>query len=402
MLIFVFMKHPLPELLAPAGSLAKLKLAVSYGADAVYLSGRHFGLRAAGENFTNHEIKEAVHFARPRGVRIYVTLNGFLHDDDLRALPSFVDCLGRLGVDGVIVSDLGVLEVVKEQGELPLHLSTQASCLNADSAKLWEQLGVSRVILGREVSLDEAKRIKDKTGMEIEMFVHGSLCSAYSGHCVISNFTRGRDSNRGGCAHSCRFEYELDFKEGDSRPKRAFFMNSKDLQGLALLEKFIEAGVDSLKIEGRMKSAQFLGVVTKSYRAALDSYGEQGLLDKNLLASMERELAKVPSRKTTTVNLSGSKDGEGICHDGRGNGAYTLLGVVLEVNDQYMALEVKSRFFVGDRVELVPFKGDFVEFEVGFIRSFDNTPLEKTRPSSVVKIPPVKEARPRNIVRGIL
>ena len=196
----------IPELLAPAGSLDKLKVAVSYGANAVYFGGLKFGLRSAADNFTEQELIEGVEFAHSHGSLVYVVLNGFLHDKDLEDLPEFIKFLESLKIDAVIVSDLGVIETVKKHTNLEVHLSTQASCLNSYSAKLWKKMGVSRIVLGREVSIEEAKKIKEVADIEIEMFVHGSMCMAYSGNCTISNYTQGRDSNRGGCRYGdeCR------------------------------------------------------------------------------------------------------------------------------------------------------------------------------------------------------
>ena len=263
----------LPELLAPAGSLEKLKTAVLYGADAVYFAGQEFGLRAAADNFTLDEIREGVEFAHSRGAKTYVVLNGFLHDSDLENLPAFVRFLKDVGVDAVIVSDPGVAMVVREHGPIPLHVSTQASVMNTYGALAWKELGAVRVVLGREVSIREAGRIQREAGIEIELFVHGAMCMAYSGHCVISNFTQGRDSNRGGCAHSCRFSYDVKFESGQH--ESSFVMSSKDLEGLMALPQFVEEGIVSLKIEGRMKGPLYAATTTRVYRAALDYYREQ-------------------------------------------------------------------------------------------------------------------------------
>ena len=204
------MTHWVPELLAPAGSLEKLKVAVSYGANAVYLGGQKFGLRSAAENFTIEELEEGVAFAHERNAQVYVVLNSFFHDKDFDTLDEFIKELERLKVDALIVSDPGVISHISKNSNLEIHLSTQASCLNVESAKMWKRLGVTRVVLGREVTVAEAGKIKRESGLEVEMFVHGSMCMAYSGNCVISNYTQGRDSNRGGCAHSCRFDYKLE------------------------------------------------------------------------------------------------------------------------------------------------------------------------------------------------
>ena len=223
------MSYWVPELLSPAGSLEKLKVSISYGADAVYCGGQKFGLRSAADNLTYQELEEGVNFAHEKNAKVFVVLNSFLHDQDLEELPSFVRFLEEVGVDAVIVSDLGVVRTVRSVSKIPIHLSTQASCLNIQSALFWKKMGVQRIVLGREVSLEEASQIKKETGLEIELFIHGSMCMAYSGNCVISNYTSGRDSNRGGCAHSCRFEYTLEGKEdsGNKKELKSFFMSSK-------------------------------------------------------------------------------------------------------------------------------------------------------------------------------
>ncbi|RLA64170.1 MAG: U32 family peptidase, partial [Epsilonproteobacteria bacterium] len=250
------MTQKIVELLAPAGNLEKLKVTVSYGCDAVYLGGEKFGLRSAADNFTNSELEEGVSFAHERGVKVYVVLNSFLYDKDLEELPPFLAFLEQLQVDAVIVSDLGVLKTVKELTNIPIHLSTQASCLNIEAGKLWKKMGAKRLILGREVSILEAAKIKRETGLEVELFIHGSLCMAFSGNCVISNYTMGRDSNRGGCAHNCRFEYSMDF--GDKKVN-SFFMSSKDLMGISQIPEFFLNEIDSIKVEGRMKTHLYVG-----------------------------------------------------------------------------------------------------------------------------------------------
>ena len=199
----------LPELLAPAGNLEKLKIAVLYGADAVYLAGPQFSLRAGTDNFSDVELAEGVRFAHDHRVKVYVTLNAFLHDEELAQLPDYIKFLDTCNVDAVIVSDLGVIATVQQYAPLPLHLSTQASCLNQYAAQLWKNLGVQRIVLGREVSINQAQAIRQAAGIEVEMFVHGAMCMAYSGNCTISNYTQARDSNRGGCVHSCRFPYSI-------------------------------------------------------------------------------------------------------------------------------------------------------------------------------------------------
>ena len=218
----------IPELLAPAGNLEKLKIAVLYGADAVYLAGPCFGLRAGTDNFSDEEMEEGVAFAHQRGVKVYVTLNSFPHDEELLNLPDYVKFLESCGVDAVIVSDAGMLSVAQRHSNLAIHLSTQASCLNSQAAVLWKNLGVKRIVLGRELSIDQARVIRERAGIEVEMFIHGSMCMAYSGNCIISNYTLGRDSNRGGCAQSCRFSYSIREIKKEQRARTGPFIREND------------------------------------------------------------------------------------------------------------------------------------------------------------------------------
>ena len=253
------------ELLAPAGNLNKLKIAVLYGADAVYLAGPKYGLRSASDNFSDTELLDGIHFAHRNNCKTYVTLNAFLHDKELEDLPDYVSFLEQSKVDAVIVSDLGVMTVVQQHSKLPIHLSTQASCINIHAAKAWKRLGAKRLILGREASLEEAGMIRKASGIELELFVHGAMGTAYSGNCTISNYTSGRDSNRGGCVQSCRFYYsELQdsyvkkninsenftesnftdlentiFNENIPGNDSASLLSSKDLRGMRLLPKYI-------------------------------------------------------------------------------------------------------------------------------------------------------------------
>lgn len=390
-----------PELLSPAGSLEKLKVAVLYGANAVYLGGQKFGLRQASDNFTTEELREGVEFAHERGTMVYVVLNSFLHDKDLEELPEFLALLSELKVDAVIVSDLGVITEIQKHSNLVVHLSTQASCLNVESAKLWKKMGVTRIVLGREVTIKEARAIKEETGLEIEMFVHGSMCMSYSGNCVISNYTQGRDSNRGGCAHSCRFEYSLDFKDNSIESKTAHFMSSKDLEGIRLLTDFIEAGIDSLKVEGRNKSHYYAGTISKVYSEALGHYREHGNFLSDDLLRWEEELAKVAHRDYTTGSLEHHAD-ESSIYDQRehDDNEYVVSGVILEtVPNKHILLEVRSAFFPGEELEIMPFKGPVLSLKVETLTTLGNQPLPKSKPGTVVKVPFIDGAERFNLVR---
>ncbi len=400
------MGHWTPELLSPAGSLEKLKVSVLYGADAVYLGGQKFGLRQASDNFTYEELAEGVEFAHSRGALVYVVLNSFLHDKDLAELPEFLALLSELKVDAVIVSDLGVISTIKKHSNLVIHLSTQASCLNVESAKLWQQMGAQRIVLGREVTIKEAAKIKQATGLEIEMFVHGSMCMAYSGNCVISNYTQGRDSNRGGCAHSCRFEYSIDFNgatsgSSEEANKKAYFMSSKDLEGIRLLPEFIEAKIDSLKVEGRNKSHHYAGTISKVYGDALRYYREHGNFLSSDMLLWEEELRKVSHRDYSTGSLA-TYAGEDTIYNQRehDDNEFVVSGIVLEAaRDQHLLVDVKSAFHPGDILEVMPFKGPTTKLRVDFLKTLSGVDLVKSKPGSVVKIPFLPGAEKFNLIR---
>lgn len=393
------MTHWVPELLAPAGSLEKLKVAVSYGANAVYLGGQKFGLRSAADNFTPSELREGARFAHEHGAQVYVVLNSFLHDSDFEDFPEFLKLLEECQVDAVIVSDRGVVEAVKEFSNLTVHLSTQASCLNAKSAQLWKDLGVDRIVLGREVTISEAKKIKEAVDIELEMFVHGSMCMAYSGNCVISNYTQGRDSNRGGCAHSCRFEYSL---SGDGIEKKyAHFMSSKDLNGIKVLKDFIDAGIDSLKVEGRMKSHHYAGTISKVYSEALSYYKEHGHFLSDDIYRWEEELSKVSHRAYTEASLQRPAGADSIYDERQHEQSETNVGaMVLESShENYILAEVRSPFYVGDTLELVTFNGPSKIQKVTSIEDVTGEKFEKSRPGMLWRLPAIEGARPYNIIR---
>ena len=395
----------MPEILSPAGSLEKLRTAVLYGADAVYVGGLYFGLRTASENLTDEELRQGVSFAHRHGAKVFVVLNGFLHDEDLEHLPPFCRFLESIAVDAVICSDMGVIATVRNNSELPIHLSTQASCLNSYSGRLWAQTGVSRLILGREVSLVEGQKIKEQTGLEIELFVHGSMCSAYSGNCVISNYTAGRDSNRGGCAHSCRFSYSL--RDGE-RSEQSFFMSSKDLQGIALLEQYVAAGVDSIKIEGRMKGPIYVATVTKVYREALDYLGHwrrDGEGDRaewcQRLSGWQRELESFAHRDYSTASLLFPAGPDSI-YDQREElkkRSHDVLGTVVEVSKKELIVSVKNSFAADSVVEVLPFRGAPIVFPAGQMKSLGGASLECARSSTLVRLSGVLGVERGNVVR---
>ena len=295
-----------PELLAPAGTMEKLQMALAYGADAAYLGGAQFGLRAFGGNFANEEIRAAVNLAHGVGKKIYVTVNVFPHNDDLVSLPDYLRFLADVEVDAVLVADLGVFMLAREVApQLPVHISTQANNVNWRTVRAWQELGAERVVLARELSREEIREIRRHTDVEMELFVHGAMCISYSGRCLLSSYFTGRDANRGGCAQSCRWKYALveESRPGECYPieedaRGTYIMNSKDLCLLPYLDEVVDSGIDSLKIEGRMKSVHYVASVVKAYRMALDAC----LTDTSYKVREEwlTELEKVSHRSYTT------------------------------------------------------------------------------------------------------
>ncbi len=391
----------LPEILAPAGSLEKLKVAVLYGANAVYAGGQKFGLRTAADNFTLDELREGVNFAHDRGAKVYVVLNSFLHDKDLSELPEFVKFLEEIGSDAVIVSDLGVVRTVSALSKIPIHVSTQASTLNVEAARFWKSVGASRIVLGREVTIADAGKIRREAGIEIEMFIHGSMCMAYSGNCVISNFTQGRDSNRGGCAHSCRFEYSLEDLNTKEK-KSAFFMSSKDLQGLRLLKEFIIHGIDSLKIEGRMKSHLYAGTMSKVYSEALRYYEQHGDFLSDDLVRWEKELSKVSHRAYSEASLLEPAGEDSIFNEreNHNNNEWKMVGTVIKATPESgTVIEVRNAFNQGDLLEVLPFRGEPIIVRASEIRDLIRRPIPRTKPTTIVRLPYLPGIGPSQLVR---
>jgi len=360
-----------PELLAPAGNLEKLKIAIIYGADAVYLGGENFGLRAGAKNFTLKQLAEGIKFAHDREKRIYLTLNIIPHNEDLVGLPEYVAKLKELGLDAVIISDPGVLKVVKKIiPEMEIHLSTQANTTNYAAVNFWYEQGVRRIILARELSLEEIREIikKSPPDMKIETFIHGAMCISYSGRCLLSNYMVGRDANRGDCAQSCRWRYYLmeETRPGEYFPvyedkKGTYIFNSKDLCMIEHLPSLIEAGISVFKIEGRMKSSYYVATVVKAYRHLIDSYflkPKECFCDEKWLD----EIKKVSHRYFTTGFYFAKPGGE----EQRYNSSayiktYDFSGLILDYNsdNQIATIEQKNRIFVGDEIEIFGPDNDF-------------------------------------------
>lgn len=353
-----------PELLAPAGDLEKLKMAIVYGADAVYLGGEEFGLRKASKNFTLEDIEEGIRFAHKRNKKVYVTLNIIPHNEDLIGLDEYVSELEKIGVDGVIVADPGVFSVIRRVApNMPIHLSTQASATNYETIRFWYDLGIRRIVVARELSLDEIKEIKKKLpkDLEIEAFVHGAMCISYSGRCLLSNYMAGRDANRGECAHPCRWKYNLveEKRPGEYFPiyeneKGTFIFNSKDLCMIKYIPELIEAGICSFKIEGRVKSQYYVATVIRAYRKAIDEFFR---FKKNYVYKEERleEIKKASYRDFTTGFYFKKPTGDDQIYENSSYiRKYDFVGLVLDYDKKtkLATVEQRNRIFVGDEIEI--------------------------------------------------
>ena len=346
------------ELLAPAGDMERLRMSLAYGADAVYLAGTDFGMRSFAGNFTPEELKQAVALCHSRGVAVHVTCNTMPRNGEIARMPEWLEYLQELGVDAAILADVGVLSLLKKHApKLKAHISTQASVSNYQAAAAWHELGASRVILARELSLDEIREIRAKTPreLEIEAFVHGAMCVSYSGRCLLSNYMTGRDANRGACAQPCRYQYALveEKRPGEYFPigedaGGAYIMNSKDMCMIDHIPELIDAGLDSLKIEGRAKSAYYAAVVTGAYRHAIDAALEGRPLDP----VWRDEVEKVSHRPYSTGFYFG-EPGQHTSHS-RYVRDWQIMAVVTSCAPDGTALcELRNKLSAGDELELV-------------------------------------------------
>lgn len=358
------------EVLSPAGNMDKLKMAIRYGADAVYCAGQSFGLRASSSNFSNEELKEAVEFAHSHGKKIYVTCNIIPHNEDLVGLEDYLKFLESIHVDAIIVADLGIFLLAKRVApNLERHVSTQANTTNYLTTEFWKEQGASRVVVAREVSIADIKTMKEAADIEIEAFVHGAMCISYSGRCLLSNYFTTRDANRGQCTQACRWKYSLveenrpgEYYPIEEDPHGTYIFNSKDLCLLKYIPDLVEAGVDSLKIEGRMKSVHYAATVTKVYREAVDSY----LADPEhyeVKPEWIEELEKI-SHRPYTEGFSVEKPDETAQNYGESSNTQThdFIGLVEGYNAEegYAYLEQRNNFKVGDEVEFCQPHGELV------------------------------------------
>lgn len=383
------------ELLAPAGNMEKLKMAFHYGADAVFLGGKMFNLRAGSTNFEDEELREAVAHAHSLGKKVYVTLNIIAHNKELEMLPEYVKVLEEIGVDGVIVADLGVFQVVKENSNLPISVSTQASNTNWRSVKMWKELGAKRVVLAREISLEELAEIRVKVpDIEIEVFIHGAMCIAISGRCLLSNYMTGRDANRGDCAQACRWKYKL---VEEKRPDEQFpiyedehgthIFNSKDLCSIEIIDKILDIGVDSLKIEGRMKGIYYVANAVKTYREALDSYYSGNYVYNPLWLT---ELQTISHRLYTEGFYHGRPDEKAQNYSDRNSYSQThklVAKVIGKEEDGATILEIRNRLTVEDEIEVIKAIGEPQSIKIEkFIMLKTGEELEIVNTNAIVKV----------------
>ncbi len=360
------------ELLAPAGDLEKLKIAVLYGADAVYIGGEEYSLRAKAKNFTEEQMKEGIEFAHSHGAKVYVTANIYAHNSDFEGMAEYFKKIEALGADAILISDLGVFSVAREAvPNMEIHVSTQANNTNYMSANMWYKLGARRVVVARELSFKEIKTIRENipADMDIEAFVHGAMCISYSGRCLLSNYLSGRDANKGECVHACRWKYYLmeETRPGEYMPvveneRGTYIYNSKDLCMIEHIPELIDAGVQSFKIEGRMKTPFYVGTVVKAYRQAIDDCLKDRALYESKKEYYLEEVSKASHREYTTGFYYRKPDGnEQVYTNNSYIRDYDFIGMVEEDYDESTGCAVvmqRNKFEVGDEIEVMPAKGE--------------------------------------------
>lgn len=375
------------ELLAPAGDMERLEAAVKFGADAVFMAGDSFGLRANAKNFNRDAMIKAVKYAHDNGVRVHITMNIVPHDEDMHGIEDYLKFLEEVGVDALIISDPGIFSIAKELTNIDLHVSTQASVTNTATVNFWYNMGAKRVILARELSLEEIIEIRNNTpkDLEIEVFVHGAMCISYSGRCLLSNYMTGRDANRGDCAQACRWKYSIqeENRPGEYYPieedgSGTYIMNSKDLCLIDELDKLIDAGINSFKIEGRMKTAFYVATVIRSYRQVIDAYYE-GDYSKETVQKYFNELEKASHRHYTKGFFYEKPDINAQIYENSSYiRKYDFIGRVLEYNPETKEaiVEQRNRFFLGDEIEIFGNTKDYFDFKIDNMRDSKGEKIE--------------------------
>lgn len=363
------------ELLSPAGDLERLKVTLLYGADAVYLGGKQFGLRANATNFTFEELEEGCRFAHSLNKKVYLTLNIVFHNDDINGVFKYIDDVVKCGVDAFIVSDISICEYIKKNYKsIEVHLSTQSSTMNYKAAEFCKNIGIDRIVLARELNKEEIKEIIDKTNMDIEVFIHGAMCTCVSGRCALSNYVTNRDANRGGCAQVCRFSFDTD-------TDKKFTLATKDLNMARYVTELIDMGVASLKVEGRMRSHYYLATVIGTYRKIIDDYYNNELTDEKL-EYYEKVLSKVANREVSTQYYLRDADQSDQYFSGRqeiSNQDY--LGQVISYDKESKLLELRERnyFEKGDRVDLFAPNKEVLTFTVDKLYDKDKNLIDIAR-----------------------
>ena len=389
------MSQKRPELLIPASSLEVLKTAVMFGADAVYIGGEAFGLRAKAKNFSMEDMKKRVEFAHAHGVKVHVTVNILAHNDDLPGVEEYLKELKEVGPDALIIADPGVFELAKEIcPEIQRHVSTQANNTNYATYQFWWKQGASRVVSARELSLREIKEIRERipAEMEIESFIHGAMCISYSGRCLLSNFFTGRDANQGACTHPCRWKYSIveETRPGEYMPvyeneRGTYIFNSKDLCMIEHIPEMIDAGIDSFKIEGRMKTALYVATVARTYRKAIDDYLEDPQKYRDNMPWYLDQISNCTYRQFTTGFYFGKPTEESQIYDSNTYvKEYTYLGIVGEICDGRCKIEQRNKFSVGETIEIMKPDGENVEVTVKRIVNEDGEDQESAPHSKQV------------------
>ncbi len=377
-----------PELLVPASSLEVLRIAVIFGADAVYIGGEAFGLRAKAKNFSMEEMKEGIEFAHEHGVKVYVTANILAHNGDLEGVREYFRELRQIHPDALIISDPGVFMIAKEEcPEIERHVSTQANNTNYGTYQFWHRLGAKRVVSARELSLEELRQIRANIpdDLEIETFIHGAMCISYSGRCLLSNYFTGRDANQGACTHPCRWKYAVveEKRPGEYLPvyeneRGTYIFNSKDLCMIEHMDDILISGIDSLKIEGRMKTALYVATVARTYRKAIDDYLESPEKYRANMPWYQEQISNCTYRQFTTGFFYGKPDENTQIYDNNTYvKEYTYLGYVEEVTEQGFArITQRNKFSVGELIEVMKPNGDNLEVTVKEILDQDGNPVE--------------------------
>ncbi len=404
------MRHP--ELLIPASSLEVLKVAVIYGADAVYIGGEAFGLRAKAKNFSLEEMKEGVAFAHAHQVKVYVTANILAHNQDLAGVRQYFEELKEVGMDALIISDPGIFTIAKEVlPQTEIHISTQANNTNYGTYQFWYRQGAKRVVSARELSLEEIREIRANIpeDMEIETFVHGAMCISYSGRCLLSSFLTGRDANQGACTHPCRWKYALveENRPGEYMPvfendRGTYIFNSKDLCMIEHIPELLSAGIDSMKVEGRMKTALYVATVARTYRLAIDEYKKDPKLYQNRLPFYREEIAKCTYRQFTTGFFFGKPNENTQIYDNNTyTKEYTYLGIIGEANkDGLYAIEQRNKFVVGEEIEVIKPDGRNLTVSVKKITDADGNNMDSApHPKQLLYVDLGQELSPFDILR---